>query len=91
MTDATAIRERGGMHLDERSVSFTKSLKRKKEDLETRKKTKKKKKRKRQKCFVGLGHGEPFFYPLHDICLTLRNIRGLGIERGRKRKRRRER
>lgn len=91
MTDATAFRERGGMHLDERSVSFNKSLKRKRRIWKLGRKQRRKEKIKRQKCFVGLGHGEPFFYPLHDICLTLRNIRGLGIERGRKRKRRRER
>lgn len=38
----------------------------------------------------GVGQSRPFFYPPSDIRLTLRNIRGLGIERGRKRKRRRE-
>lgn len=56
---------------------------RRREDLKGKKKT--------QKCLVGVGQSEPFFYPLCDIRLTLRNIRGLGIERGRKRKRRRER
>lgn len=42
-------------------------------------------------CFGGVGQSELFFYPLRDIRLTLRNIRGLGTERGRKRKRRRQR
>lgn len=49
------------------------------------------KEKKKKDVFVGVGQSIPFFYPLRDIRLTLRNIRGLGIERGRKRKRRRER
>lgn len=49
------------------------------------------KKGKESKCPAGAGQRGPFFYPLCDIRLTLRNIRGLGMERSRKRKRRRER
>lgn len=44
-----------------------------------------------KEMFAGVGQRGSFFYPLRDIRLTLRNIRGLGIERGRRRKRRRER